>query len=119
MEELKIICNENVKFVVIAFIAYTLDFLTGFTRAFFEKNIQSAKLKKSIIKFVLYFSFIILGGCTEILFPSEHTFKIQIVCIAIFATDGYSVIENGKDIINLPIIKEFFEKLKGGKIDND
>lgn len=115
MEELKIICNENIKFVIIAGIAYLLDFLTGFSRAIFEKNVQSSKIKKSIVKFVLYFSFIILGGCAEILFPTEHTFKIQLVCIAIFATDGYSVWENGKDIINLPIVKEFFEKLKNSE----
>lgn len=115
MEELKIICNENIKFVIIAGIAFVLDFITGFSRAVFEKNVQSAKIKKSIVKFVLYFSFIILGGCAEILFPTEHTFKIQLVCIAIFATDGYSVWENGKDIINLPIVKEFFENLKNSE----
>lgn len=118
MEELKVICNENVKFVVVAFIAFGLDFLTGFTRAVIEKNVQSNKLKKSLLKLVLYFSLIILGGCAEILFPAEKQFKIQFVCIAIFANDGYSVYENGRDIFNLPIVKEFFEKLKGGN-NND
>ena len=114
MEELKIICQSNLKFVIIAVIAYILDFISGFSRALIEKDIQSAKLKKSIRKGVLYFSFIILGGCAEILFPSEHNFKIQAVCIAIFATDGWSVVENGKDILNIPIVTEFFKNLKGG-----
>lgn len=114
MDELRIILNDNIKFIIIAGIAYALDFITGFTRALINKDVQSAKLKKSIIKFLIYFSFIVLGGCIEILFPSDTTVKIKLVCIAIFATDGWSVIENSKDIINIPIINDFFKNLKGG-----
>lgn len=114
MDELKIILNENIKYIIIAGIAYALDFLTGFTRALLRKDIQSSKLKKSISKFLLYFSLIVLGGCIEILFPSDTTVKIKLVCIAIFATDGWSVVENGKDIINIPFINDFFKKLVGG-----
>lgn len=114
MDELKIILNENIKYIIIAGIAFLLDFITGFTRAVLKKDIQSSKLKKSINKFLLYFSFIVLGGCIEILFPSDTTVKIKLICITIFATDGWSVIENGKDIINIPFINDFFKSLKGG-----
>lgn len=114
MEEIKIILNDNLKFIIIAFIAFTIDFITGFTRAALSKNIKSSKLKRSIIKFIYYFAFIIIGGCLEILFPSESgkTLKIQIICLAIAGNDFLSVIENGKDIIKIPIITDFIKNLK-------
>lgn len=53
-----------------------------------------------------------MGGCVEILFPTEKTFKIQIICLAIIATDFYSVYENGKDILNIPFIAEYLQQFK-------
>lgn len=112
MESIKIILNDNIKFIVVAFVAFGVDTITGITRAILNKNVQSSKLKKTIIKFIVYFGAIVLGGCAEILFPTDKTFKIQVVCLVIFATDGWSFIENSRDIINIPFIKEFFEKIK-------
>lgn len=115
MEEIKIILNTNIKFIIVAFIAFSLDFITGFSRAALTKTIKSSKLKKSIFKLIVYFAFIVMGACLELLFPTEKTVKIQLICIAIIATDFYSVYENGKDILNIPFIAEFLKTLKDKK----
>ncbi|MFQ7061109.1 MAG: phage holin family protein [Eubacterium sp.] len=112
MEEIKIILNDNLKFIIIAFVAFGLDFITGFSRALLQKNVQSSKLKKSIFKLIVYFAFVVMGACLELLFPTDKTFKIQIVCLAIIATDFYSVYENSKDILNIPFIAEYLKQFK-------
>lgn len=112
MEELKLILNDNIKFIIVAGVAFTLDFMTGFGRAVLQKNVQSSELKKSIFKLIVYFAFIVMGASLELLFPTEKTFKIQVICLAIIATDFYSVYENSRDILNIPFIAEFLKEFK-------
>lgn len=116
MEQIKLLLNENIKFVIICGVAYSLDFVTGFSKAIFLKNVQSNKLKKSVMKGIAYFSFIIIGACLELLFPSKPItmfeteiylyWKIQIICLGIALTDFYSVYENMKEYGNIPFVEK-------------
>lgn len=119
MEEIKLLLNENIKFVIICGIAYILDFISGFSKAMFLKDVQSSKIKKSFVKGTLYFCFIIIGCCLEIMFPyvspvtGEITYyKLQGICIAIALTDFYSVYENAKGYADIPFVAKLLKKFK-------
>ena len=122
MEQIKILLNENIKFIVIAGIAYALDFVTGFSKAVLFKNVQSSKLRKSVMKGIAYFAFIIIGACLEILFPSKEVevfgqtvciyWKLQIICLGISLTDFYSVYENTKEYQHIPFIAKILNYFK-------
>ena len=122
MEEIKLILNENIKFIIIAGIAYALDFITGFSKALLFKNVQSSKLRKSVMKGIAYFAFIIIGGCLEILFPSKEIeilgkqfciyWKLQTICLGISLTDFYSVYENTREYQHIPFIAKILNYFK-------
>lgn len=122
MEEIKILLNENIKFIIIAGIAYALDFITGFSKAVLFKNVKSSKLRKSVMKGIAYFAFIIIGACLEILFPSKEVeifgqevciyWKLQIICLGISLTDFYSVYENTKEYQHIPFIAKILSYFK-------
>lgn len=115
MEEIKIILNENIKFIIIVGVAYASDFISGFSKAVLLKDVQSSKLKKSVVKGIGYFLFIIIGCCLEILFPvSDKTpmWKLQLICIGISLTDFYSVYENMKEYSDIPIVAKIINYFK-------
>lgn len=115
MEGIKIILNENIKFIIVVGIAYCLDFITGFSKAVFLHDVQSSKLKKSVVKGIMYFSFIIIGGCLEILFPvapDKTMWKLQTICLGISLTDFWSVVENARGYADVPFIAKILEQFK-------
>ena len=122
----------NITILIIVGIAYTLDFITGITKAIFKKNVQSSKLRKSVGKGISYVAWIVIGICLQLIFPvytpilSEHlpildtTYPVFIYscCLYIIITEFLSVKENTKTFIkDIPFLSKFLETIKE-KLEN-
>lgn len=117
MEALKELMWSNVIIIAISGIAYTLDFMTGISKAIANKNVQSSKLKKSFVKGVTYFSFIIMSICLQLIFPINFEILgknvdvfIYLANLYIILTEFISVRENGKEFLKAPAIDNFLTK---------
>lgn len=98
------------KFLIAVFLFYILDFITGFSKAWRDKNIKSSKLRNSVTKAIQYFAFISIGIITDIIFEID---KGGITCCFVLCgVELKSIIENFEDL-KLP---EFIINLfKGGE----
>lgn len=117
MESIKQLILSNVIIIAISGIAYTLDFITGFSKAVANKNVKSSKLRKSIVKGVSYFSFIIMTICLQLIFPINFELFGKNVDVFIYVgnlyiilTEFISIRENGKEFLKAPAIDNFMKK---------
>lgn len=117
MESIKQLILSNVIIIAISGIAYTLDFITGVSKAIANKNVKSSKLRKSIVKGVSYFSFIIMTICLQLIFPINFELFGKNVDVFIYVgnlyvilTEFISIRENGKEFLKAPAIDNFMKK---------
>lgn len=96
--------------LIIVLVAVILDFVTGITKAIFQKNIQSEKLRNAIPKMMGYFAIIIIGVCLQIVFKID--FVTKIICLFIIVIEFISVIENVNNYVTIP---KFLTKLLDDK----
>lgn len=93
---LTIIYNLTVqKFLIAVVVMYTLDFLTGFIKAWSNHNIQSNKLRQGITKAIQYVAFIFIGILVDFLFNMNKT--TIAMCMIICAIELKSLAENFKE----------------------
>lgn len=108
--------------LIIAFIAVILDFLTGITKAIYQKNIQSEKLRKTIPKIIGYCAIILIGVSLQIVFKID--FITKIICLFIIVIEFISVIENVNNYVTIPkfltkILDDKKNELDKGGNDNE
>lgn len=122
LETIKELLLAQQTILIIVFVAVILDFITGITKAIYQKNIQSEKLRKTIPKIIGYCAVILIAVCLQIVFNID--FITKIICLFIIVTEFISVIENINNYVTIPqfLIKLLEDKKKeldeGGK-DNE
>lgn len=122
LETIKELLLAQQTILIIVFVAVILDFVTGITKAIYQKNIQSEKLRKTIPKIIGYCAVILIAVCLQIVFNID--FITKIVCLFIIVIEFISVIENINNYVTIPqfLIKLLEDKKKeldeGGK-DNE
>lgn len=122
LETIKELLLAQQTILIIAFVAVILDFVTGITKAIYQKNIQSEKLRKTIPKIIGYCAVILIAVCLQIVFNID--FITKIICLFIIVIEFISVIENINNYVTIPqfLIKLLEDKKKeldeGGK-DNE
>lgn len=122
LETIKELLLAQQTILMIVFVAVILDFVTGITKAIYQKNIQSEKLRKTIPKIIGYCAVILIAVCLQIVFNID--FITKIVCLFIIVIEFISVIENINNYVTIPqfLIKLLEDKKKeldkGGK-DNE
>lgn len=122
LETIKELLLAQQTILIIVFVAVILDFVTGITKAIYQKNIQSKKLRKTIPKIIGYCAVILIAVCLQIVFNID--FITKIICLFIIVIEFISVIENINNYVTIPqfLIKLLEDKKKeldeGGK-DNE
>lgn len=122
LETIKELLLAQQTILMIVFVAVILDFITGITKAIYQKNIQSEKLRKTIPKIIGYCAVILIAVCLQIVFNID--FITKIICLFIIVVEFISVIENINNYVTIPqfLIKLLEDKKKeldkGGK-DNE
>lgn len=122
LETIKELLLTQQTILMIVFVAVILDFITGITKAIYQKNIQSEKLRKTIPKIIGYCAVILIALCLQIVFNID--FITKIICLFIIVIEFISVIENINNYVTIPqfLIKLLEDKKKefdkGGK-DNE
>lgn len=122
LETIKELLLAQQTMLIIVFVAVILDFITGITKAIYQKNIQSEKLRKTIPKIIGYCAVILIAVCLQIAFNID--FITKIICLFIIVIEFISVIENINNYVTIPqfLIKLLEDKKKefdkGGK-DNE
>ena len=85
------------KFLIVAFVSNAFDFITGFSKAWSNQNIQSSKLRKGITKFIEYIAFISIGILLDFVLidfmAGVQGFTIAF-CLAITSIEIKSIAEN-------------------------
>lgn len=119
LETIKELLLAQQTILIIVFVAVILDFITGITKAIYQKNIQSEKLRKTIPKIIGYCAVILIAVCLQIVFNID--FITKITCLFIIVIEFISVIENINNYVTIPqfLIKFLEDKKKeleeGGK----
>lgn len=122
LETIKELLLAQQTILIIVLVAVILDFITGITKAIYQKNIQSEKLRKTIPKIIGYCAIILIAVCLQIVFNID--FITKIICLFIIVIEFISVIENINNYVTIPqfLIKLLEDKKKeldkGGK-DNE
>lgn len=122
LETIKELLLAQQTILIIVVVAVILDFITGITKAIYQKNIQSEKLRKTIPKIIGYCAVILIAVCLQIVFNID--FITKIICLFIIVIEFISVIENINNYVTIPqfLIKLLEDKKKeldkGGK-DNE
>lgn len=121
LETIKELLIQQRTILIIVLVAVILDFITGITKAIFQKNIQSEKLRNTIPKIMGYSAIIIIGVSFQIVFNID--FITKIICLFIIVIEFISVIENINNYVTIP---KFLTKLLDDKkneldkgVDND
>ena len=105
-------------YFLITLIAIVVDFITGITKAVYNKNIQSEKLRKTIPKVIGYFTIVLICICLQILFNID--FLIKIICIFEIVIEFISTIENINEFVTIPnFLLKFLENKKDEINDYD
>ena len=107
------------KFLLSVFIFYCMDFITGITKAWKNKNFSSNKMRNSVDKAVKYASLICIGIIADLLFSLD--FGCITVCLYLCSIELSSLKENYKES-NLKIpeaITSLFNKNNDNNDDND
>ena len=88
------------KFLLIVLISIVIDFITGITKAIYNKNIQSEKLRKTIPKIIGYFAIIIIGICIQIVFNVDYI--PVLIMLFIIIIEFLSTLENISNYVTIP-----------------
>lgn len=88
------------KLILIVLTAIAIDFITGITKAIYNKNIQSEKLRKSIPKIIGYFAIIIISVCIEIVFNINYIPTLTMLFIIVI--EFLSTLENISNYVTIP-----------------
>ena len=100
IEFLQNILINNKIILIIVFLAIIIDFVTGITKAVYNKNIQSKKLRKTIPKIIGYVTIIMMSLCIQIVFNID--FFPKIICLFIIVIEFLSTIENINEFVKIP-----------------
>ena len=84
-----------IKALILAGASYTLDFITGYSKAWKNRNIQSAKLRDGVDKFIKYFAFICIGFLLDFFFSTQYL--VIGACVSIALIELKSIDENLQD----------------------
>lgn len=107
---------EYYKLLIIVGVAILIDFVTGITKAIYNRNIESEKLRKTIPKIIGYFAVIVIGICLRIVFTADYI--PTLIMIFIIIIEFISVIENISNYVTIPKFLTKFLEEKRKLIDN-
>jgi len=96
--------------VYVLLIFTLIDTILGFVKAVKERQLSSDKLRKGVVKFIIYFIFIVLANCLDKVFGSPFGTSLRSFSISyLIITEGISILENLQAFgLNIP---EKFKKL--------
>jgi len=104
----------TLKFLIAVAVFYTLDFITGFVRAWRMKNIQSNKMRQGAEKAVIYFAFISIGFVVDFI-ASKHI-ATCVCCSIVCGIELLSLKENfAAWNLEIPEFINIFKKNVGDK----
>lgn len=117
-EIMSIIQNPTIqKFLIGVMVSYLADFITGFSKAWSNKNIQSNKLRDGVVKFIQYIAFISIGIMFDFLFGNKGItigFCITVICIEI-----RSLIENLTELQLKEALTKLLNNFNNNNADTD
>ena len=118
IEALKAILIENQKAILVLSIFILLDIITGVLKAANNKELVSSKFRTGIIKKFFEVILILVGFCLDYL--TEMLYIGNSVTVFFVAMEGYSILENTSEFVELPkLLKDILEGLQGDKNKDD
>ena len=98
-----------IKFIIATVYFYCLDFLTGFARAWRNKDIKSGKLRDGVVKAIQYFAFLSIGVIID--FLTNKDIALVSFSIMVCGIELKSLTENFKEMeLSIPDwVLKFFE----------
>ena len=118
IEAIKTILLENQRAVIVLAVFIVLDILTGVTKAAVNSELVSSKFRQGIIKKIFEIILIIVGFCIDYL--TEMMFIGSSVSVFFCVMEGYSILENTSEFVELPeILKTVLDQLQGEKNKDD
>ena len=118
IEALKAILIENQKAILVLSIFILLDIITGVLKAANNKELVSSKFRTGIIKKFFEVILILVGFCLDYL--TEMLYIGNSVTVFFVAMEGYSILENTSEFVELPkLLKDILEGLQGDKKKDD
>lgn len=118
IEAIKEIMIENQRSILVLAIFILLDIITGVLKAANNSELVSSKFRQGIIKKLFEIILIFVGFCLD--YMTEMMFIGNSVSIFFVVMEGYSILENTSEFVELPqILKSVLEQLQGDKNKDD
>lgn len=116
IDTIKTLLLENQIILIVVLASVILDFITGITKAIWQRNIQSEKLRKTIPKIIGYCAIILIAVCVQIVFNID--FLCKIICLFIIVIEFLSVLENIQNYVTIPQFLIKWLENKKDELDN-
>ena len=118
MEAIKAIVTENQKAILVLAIFILFDIITGVIKAASNSELVSSKFRHGIIKKFFEILLIVVGYALDYL--TEMMYIGNSVAIFFIVMEGYSILENTSEFVELPsILKTILDSLQGEKNKDD
>lgn len=117
IENIKNVLISEQLFLLIVLISIIIDFVTGITKAIYNKNIQSEKLRKTIPKIIGYASIILIAICIQLIWNLNYITEIIISFIIVI--EFLSTLENVSNYVAIPKFLLKFLEEKRDELDNN
>jgi len=117
MEQFIEILQLNQIMIAITIILFSLDFISGLTKAIYNKKFSSEKFRQTIPKFISYIVMLAICFCLDIAFQSNALVKMG--CVFIIITESTSIIENLNEFIEIPKFLIYFLESKQEDDEDD
>lgn len=118
IEAIKAIVTENQKAVLVLAVFILFDIITGVIKAGTNGELVSSKFRHGIIKKFFEILLIVVGYALDYL--TEMVYIGNSVAIFFIVMEGYSILENTSEFVELPsILKTILDSLQGEKNKDD
>lgn len=118
LEVLRSIAVQNQKAMIVLCVFIVLDIVTGVLKAASKKELVSSKFRQGCVKKIFELVLIIVGFCLDYL--TDLSYVGNTVSVFFIVMEGYSILENTSEFVELPgILKAILEGLQGDKDKDD
>ena len=111
-----IILQHKVILIIIS-VLFMIDFITGITKALYNKNFSSEKFRKTIPKLISYLAILVIAGTCEVYF--QTTALINGCSVFILVTEATSILENINEFVTIPEVLSKFLESQNNKNEKD
>lgn len=106
--------TEHKTMLIVIAIIFLIDFLTGVTKALYNKNFSSEKFRKTIPKVISYVAVLAIA------MTLDYYFELNVLVTGcgtfIIITEATSIIENVNEFVSIPdVLTKFLESKKEPK----